>query len=221
MRLASSFLVLLMVGLATVAAHAQISNFQHIVVVFQENRTPDNLFQGLCGINRTLCPNPYDIQNFGIDSRGQTVSLTSISLGSPLDPEHTHKAFGQMCDLDTATNQCKMDGADKVKCDLGHCSFSFVSPSDVGPYLTIAQQYGWANFMFQTNQGPSQPAHQFIFGGTSAPTAADDAAATFAEGFPNKLGCLAPLNSIDRLISPQTAPGAVNLVNNPLGTVCY
>ena len=29
-------------------AQAQITNFQHIIVVFQENRTPDNLFHGLC-----------------------------------------------------------------------------------------------------------------------------------------------------------------------------
>ncbi len=31
-----------------VAAHAQIRHFEHIVIIVQENRTPDNLFQGLC-----------------------------------------------------------------------------------------------------------------------------------------------------------------------------
>ena len=50
----------------------------------------------------------------------------------------------------------------------------------VNPYLDLATQYGWANYMFQTNQGPSFPAHQFLFGGTSAPSAADDAAGIFA-----------------------------------------
>jgi phospholipase C len=39
---------LLMLWFGTIAAHAQILNFQHIVVIVQENRTPDNLFQGLC-----------------------------------------------------------------------------------------------------------------------------------------------------------------------------
>ena len=29
-------------------AHAQISSFKHVIVIVQENRTPDNLFQGLC-----------------------------------------------------------------------------------------------------------------------------------------------------------------------------
>ena len=39
----------LLVGLGTVLAKAHISNFKHVVIIYQENRTPDNLFQGLCG----------------------------------------------------------------------------------------------------------------------------------------------------------------------------
>jgi phospholipase C len=35
----------------------------------------------------------------------------------------------------------------------------------------LAEQYTFADRMFQTNQGPSFPAHQFIISGTSAPTA--------------------------------------------------
>jgi len=60
-------------------ALARITSFTHIVVVVQENRTPDNLFQGLCippygsssacGTN----PNQYDIQGFGIDRKGNNV----------------------------------------------------------------------------------------------------------------------------------------------------
>jgi len=38
------------------------------------------------------------------------------------------------------------------------------------PYFHIAEQYGFANWMFQTHQGPSQEAHLFLFAGTSAPT---------------------------------------------------
>jgi phospholipase C len=41
------------------------------------------------------------------------------------------------------------------------------------PYFQIASQYGYANYMFQTNQGPSFPAHQFLFSGTSAPVSDD------------------------------------------------
>ena len=40
-------LALAALGLATPAS-AQITAFQHIILVIQENRTPDNLFYGLC-----------------------------------------------------------------------------------------------------------------------------------------------------------------------------
>ena len=51
-------------------------------------------------------------------------------------------------------------------------AYGFVDPSEVQPYLDIVHAYGWGNYMFQTNQGASYPAHQFLFGATSAPTAA-------------------------------------------------
>jgi phospholipase C len=42
------------------------------------------------------------------------------------------------------------------------------------PYFDIAMNYGYANCMFQTNEGPSFPAHQVIFSGTSAPVPPGD-----------------------------------------------
>ncbi|HEY6765292.1 MAG TPA: alkaline phosphatase family protein, partial [Candidatus Sulfotelmatobacter sp.] len=45
--------------------------------------------------------------------------------------------------------------------------------NEVQPYIDIAKQFGFANYMFQTNQGPSFPAHQFLFSGTSAPVLND------------------------------------------------
>jgi hypothetical protein len=56
------------------------------------------------------------------------------------------------------------------------------------PYFQIAEQYGWANYMFQTNQGPSFPAHQFLFTGTSAPIQYGDANDP-CEHFDNNLPC--------------------------------
>jgi phospholipase C len=126
-----------------------------------------------------------------------------------------------MCHLDAHTNQCRMDGLSSANCSTSQCSFEYVDPSDVAPYITMAQRYGWANFMFQTNQGPSAPSHQFIFGGTSAPSAVDDEAATFVSENPSGLGCLAPLNALYNFISPLTAPNESHLLNNPLGTMCF
>lgn len=205
-------------------AIGEITSFQHVVLVVQENRTPDNLFQGLCGANRTLCPNPYDLQNFGTDNKGNKVPLLQTALGSTFDPGHGHSSFVTMCHLNAGTNACRMDGLSSRSCNVGKCSFDYVNPTDVVPYVTIAQQYGWANFMFQTNQGPSGPAHQFLFAGTSAPNSADDAAATFVaenERSTDIGGCLARLDAVYNLISPSTAPKELQFVNSPIGTFCF
>lgn len=220
MKIVSACL-LFFVFVAALTAHAQISTFQHVVVIFQENRTPDNLFQGLCGTTGSLCPTPYDLQNFGIDNKGQKIPLMEVPLSNHYDPNHTHLGFVKMCDLNTTTNQCNMDGLSSAQCAKNNCSFQYVDPADVAPYVTMAQRYGWANFMFQTNQGPSPPAHEFIFGGTSAPSASDDSAGVFVAEHASGLGCLAPLNAIVKMIDPQTAPDEYNLTNNPLGQTCF
>jgi phospholipase C len=53
--------------LATLPAQAQITAFKHIVVVVQENRTPDNLFLELCNQPPASCADTsndtqYDIK---------------------------------------------------------------------------------------------------------------------------------------------------------------
>ena len=106
-----------------------------------------------------------------------------------------------------------MDGADKIGASCGtNCppnpQFMYVNPSDVLPYFQLAQRYTFADRMFQTNQGPSFPAHQFLFGGTSAPSAADDAAGIFAAentaGASTLAGCTAPPGTTVAVINPTS-----------------
>ena len=136
---------------------------QHVVVIFQENHTPDNLFHGLPGA---------DIANGGFNSKGEYILLTPVSLKARYDLGHQHGDFVNMYD------KGRMDGADKIgiNCQMpqgcpANPQFKYVNPSDVVPYFQLAEQYTFADRMFQTNQGPSFPAHQFIISGTSAPTA--------------------------------------------------
>ncbi|MGB6690985.1 MAG: alkaline phosphatase family protein [Terracidiphilus sp.] len=269
---ALALLLLLAAPLASAQFPPQIKN---VVVIFQENRTPDNLFHFLT----PACPLPpfadrlhsctpvlvtpscYDISPCGLSNQsGITVpvALTPVPLAGGIDPDHSHKAFKQMCDPDPVTMACRNDGAWKTSAPKGY-SYGYVdnkavtnsdgSPGHLlDPYLTFAKQYGWANFMFQTNQGPSYPAHQFMFAGTSAPTAEDDANSTFvSENFNNVVysevaGCLAPLDTTNELLSPvvngqqssechlyaggsvQECPiGNTDLLfpSNPVGTFCY
>ncbi len=53
MKSSRRVLLLLAATLVATAAHAQYgaTPIKHVVVIFQENRTPDNFFQGLCTAN--------------------------------------------------------------------------------------------------------------------------------------------------------------------------
>jgi phospholipase C len=177
MRIAakSSFVVLsdvaLSLGSLTATAgwaQGSLPVFDHIVVIFQENRTPDNLFGG--AISTTLCNGQDDfepgvyIQNWGANKNasGGKTCFAAHPLGpDPINPGHFHGNFTDMWDSGHMDNACP-------KSTDFNC-YAFVQKSDVQPYFDIATNYGFANYMFQTNEGPSFPAHQFIFSGTSAP----------------------------------------------------
>jgi len=81
---------------------------KHVVVIFQENRTPDNLFQ-----DQTLITRGADIAQQGTDSHGNTITLKEVGLAVDYDPGHGHNAFIDMCQLNSA-GQCQMNGADLV-----------------------------------------------------------------------------------------------------------
>ncbi len=46
-------------------------------------------------------------------------------------------------------------------------AYGYVPQIEVQPYYTMAETYTFADEMFQTNQGPSFPAHQYLVSGTS------------------------------------------------------
>jgi phospholipase C len=181
------------------AASDTAPRFTHIIMIVQENRTPDNLF----GSNPTFEPG-VDLATSGTNSLGKTIPLTGVALAGCYDIAHTHAAFESIYDGG------KMDGADNERIKSGgHCKapadpqFKFVENTDglLQPYFDLASQYGFANRMFQTNQGPSFPAHQFLFGGTSAP---DESSTLFAAenvGHPHLgAGCVAAASQRVKLI---------------------
>src|SRR6202049_2085401 len=72
--------------------------------------------------------------------------------------------------------------------------------------------------MFQTNQGPSFPAHLFIFGGTSAPSQLDDAKGIFSAENMTPVraaaGCNAPPTTVVNLVSPNRTPPPYGVENS-------
>lgn len=172
---------------------------RHVVIIFQENRTPDNLFQGLRGA---------DTVRYGKNSRGEIVKLQPTSLTAPYDISHKHNAYA------TEYDDGKLDGFNNVvsHCKEGaHCpapgdrAYGYVPRHEVEPYFTMAESYVFADHMFQTNQGPSLPAHQYILSGTStildgSPLRAAENAYTAERKFTG--GCDSPPGSHVWLINP-------------------
>jgi phospholipase C len=173
----------------------------HVVIIFQENRTPDNLFHDSVLISRGA-----DIASQGQTSSGTIVQLTPVPLVTAYDLGHSHDSFLRACDYSSATNTCAMDGADTDQCfPSQNCpaypEYQYVQQSDVQPYFTMAETYTFGDHMFQSNQGPSFPAHQYIISGTSRIDAAS--ALSVADNPSNYVrpdgqywaGCLAPPGS--------------------------
>jgi phospholipase C len=181
--------------LAAAPAGAQSVTFKHIVIVVQENRTPDNLF----GAQPNFEPG-VDISRTGVNSLGQTIHLQAEALDSCYDISHAHAAFETMlnqgADLETVLpgTGCKPPANPQFK-------YADNSTGIIQPYFDLATGYGFANRMFQTNQGPSFPAHQFLFGGTSQPQTESP---LFAAENPNTTktgaGCTAPAGQTVNLI---------------------
>jgi phospholipase C len=217
-------------GSATFTVPPPTSKIQHVVIIFQENRTPDNLFQGLClppnsssSCSTSPSASQYNIASSGVNSQHNTIQLSQIDLGTVgpnpdnYDLSHAHSAFVDMCDLNASTGQCAMDGADLIPitcqknatgCPPANAQFKYVNPTDVLPYLTMAKTYSFADRMFQTNQGPSFPAHQFIISGTSAPVPPTEQSSNlFAAENPvgggGIAGCIAPAGETVAMIDPS------------------
>jgi phospholipase C len=193
------------------------SPIKHVVIMVQENRTPDNLFHDPVLYNPPPAGHGADIALQGLTSAGQMVTLTPVSLQTPYDLNHSHSSFL------LAWNDGGMNGADQVGCAPSPCppypQYQYVEQSDVQPYFTMAETYTFGDRMFQTNQGPSFPAHQYLLSGTSEISASSTIAAaenpdyTARPGTGLWAGCLAPpggqIDSIDTSNPSPYAPESV------------
>ncbi|HEY9181089.1 MAG TPA: alkaline phosphatase family protein [Candidatus Baltobacteraceae bacterium] len=169
------------------------THIKHIVVVIQENRSVDNLFHGLPGA---------DTVDEGLSHTGY-VKLRPVGLGYAADVDHQHKAFVQEYDGG------RMDGWDRVDTlprQDPDFPYAYVPQSDVQPYFDMAEQYTFADRLFQSNTGPTFPAHLYLIAGQSG----------FAANNPNEMettrfawGCDSPLTARVTMIAPngQEVPG--------------
>ncbi|MBV9104292.1 MAG: hypothetical protein JO060_11935 [Candidatus Eremiobacteraeota bacterium] len=134
----------------------------HVVVMVQENRSVDALFNGYPGAD-TVTVDPYT-----------GTQLTQVSMGGTQgawDPNHAHfGAFTVECAA-SGSGPCTMLGFSK---ETGGCpqpgasyctAYAYAPPSETTGYFSLAQRGVFYDEVFQSNNGPSFPAHQYFIAG--------------------------------------------------------
>jgi phospholipase C len=125
---------------------------QHVVIIVQENRSFDNLFNGFPG---------SDTVPSGKLSTGAMQALTPQRFEEPTDISHSHPNWYAQY---SGGNMYFDKGGPQGDTLL---PYSYVPQSETVPYWTLAKQYTIADRMFQTNTGPSFVAHQYLIAATS------------------------------------------------------
>lgn len=128
------------------------SPIRHVVVIMQENRTFDNLFNGFPGADSAAS---------GM-SHGRLIPLSPVHLADTVDMHHSHVEWWK------AWNSGTMDGFAQPDAQFPLYAYSFVPEQDIEPYWSMARNYTLADRMFQSNSGSSFPAHQYMIAGQSA-----------------------------------------------------
>jgi phospholipase C len=129
------------------------SPIKHVVIVIQENRSFDNLFQGYPGA---------DTQDYGYDEQGQKIKLRPVSLTAKYSIDHDSTQFF------AAYDGGKMDGFDDESVfgpTPPHPAYAYVPHAETAIYFAMAQQYVLADRMFTSHIDASFVSHQYIIAG--------------------------------------------------------
>ena len=133
---------------------------QHVIILIQENRTVDALFNGFPGADTVKKGLGQDLND---PSKQITIPLKQMPLEMNLTPENTHQQFL------TAFDGGKMDGFNTIEVEHnpGKYVYQYANPADVQPYWNLAKQYVLADHTFSTQGSSSFTGHQdLIAGGT-------------------------------------------------------
>jgi phospholipase C len=137
---------------------------QHVIIIVQENRSFDNMFNGFPGADtvtagqtklgpQPLAPLPFE--DGGLDNGHFHTSFTAAYDGGAMDDfnaEGTYTTVG--------CGYCPTPGP-------ANFAYSYLPQSETKPYWDLAKQFTLADKMFASNSGPSFPAHQYLIAGQS------------------------------------------------------
>lgn len=175
-----------MAGCSNSTTAGSIPKVQHIIVIMQENRSADNLFNGFPGA---------DTVQSGMD-HGRVVVLQPQALGTQTDLDHTHPGFW------ADWNNGAMDGFNHHSSsdDPLDYPYAYVPTSETVPYWSLASTYTFGDRMFASNSGPSFVAHQYIIAGQSGNT---DENPVYNGTTPAIWGCDSPIGTTAALLGPN------------------
>lgn len=159
--------------LARAHRNVEYGQIQHAIIIVQENRSMDNLFQGFPNAN---------VQSYGYDKNGNNIPLQPVPLDIKWDIVHSSGSFFKSCDGTGNFHKsysCKMDGfdtevwscgkANKPVCPNANPPYSYVPGYQTGPYFQLGEQYVLADNMFGSNfDSSSFVSHQYIIAGQAA-----------------------------------------------------
>jgi phospholipase C len=150
-------------GMHAAMLPAKTSKIQHVVIVIQENRSFDDLFQGYPGANTV---------SSGLNSQGQTVPLQPISLATQYDMDHSAQGYITACDGTGSIpgTDCKMDAFDK-ETQIGGPSngqYAYVPAKETKPYFAMAKEWVLADNTFTSQLDESFAAHQYLISGQAS-----------------------------------------------------
>ena len=140
-------------AIATVPPSAGSTPIKHVIIIMQENRSFDNLFNGFPGA---------DTVTSGM-SNGVVVPLQPVPLEQGTDVGHSHRDWYE------DYNGGKMDGfAHAGSYPIPNLPYAYVPQSETVPLWTLAKAYTLGDRMFQSSTGPTFEAHQYMIAGQSA-----------------------------------------------------
>jgi phospholipase C len=125
---------------------------KHVVIIVQENRSVDNLFNGFPGA---------DTVKVGVRHDGSTIPLQPASIVQTYDISHAHTHW------EAQYNDGGMNGFDTA--DPSLTPYTYVPATENKPYTDLASKFTFADHMFQSNTGPSFVAHQYLIAAHSMP----------------------------------------------------
>jgi phospholipase C len=135
---------------SSIASVPPATPIQHVVVIMQENRSFDHLFNGFPGA---------DTVQTGMN-HGISIPLRPTPLGNGPDLDHTHTGWWRQWDngkMDNFAGDAKTTAT----------AYSYIDPKEIAPDWTLAKEFTLGDRMFQSNTGPSFVAHQYMIAGQS------------------------------------------------------